>query len=125
MAQQGVSMDEELRRRVQVRAVAERALTEWDTSEALRAAAQRAPRPHRGFYEAGEKVCWWRDQKIRKGVRIPARPRHRDRARRVTHTSLTYGVVAEEPPSSARRSNSGRHTAPSSGHPTRTTSRSC
>ena len=65
--------DQELRRRVQVRAEAERNCIEWDTNEALRKSILRMPRPFRGSYQPGEKVAYWREAKWKKGKRIPPR----------------------------------------------------
>ena len=71
-ALQGVSQDEELRRRTWARAAADAKLSEFRINEALRNAVLRLPRPPRTLYEPGELVAFWRNAKVRKGKRLPA-----------------------------------------------------
>ena len=67
------SADEELQNRIAVRASAEKALIEWRTSEAIRRSVLRATRGTPEPYEPGERVAFWRNQKVRKGKMIAPR----------------------------------------------------
>ena len=67
------SADQELQKRIAVRASADKALIEWRTSEAIRRSVLRATRGTPESYEPGERVAFWRNQRVRKGKRIAPR----------------------------------------------------
>ena len=65
--------DEELQKRIAVRASADKALIEWRTSKAIRRSVLRATRGTPESSGQGERVSFWRQQRIRKGKRIAPR----------------------------------------------------
>ena len=67
------SADEELQNRIAVRASADKALIEWRTSEAIRRSVLRATRGTPESYDLGERVAFWRDQRVRKGKMVAPR----------------------------------------------------
>ena len=76
-ALQGLDTEAELRRRQQIRALADQKIDEFATNDSLRKAILRQGRPTRQSYEPGELVAFWRapkvrrDAKTRKGKRVP------------------------------------------------------
>ena len=60
---ENLDADQELRRRQHIRAKAEIALVEYDTSESLRRAFNRRSHPDRGTYQPGEKIAFFRERK--------------------------------------------------------------
>ena len=72
-AQVNPTADSELRRRIAIRASADHALIEWRTSEAIRRSVLRATRGTPQTFQPGERVAFWRQQKVRKGKRIHPR----------------------------------------------------
>ena len=77
-ALQAMELDEELRRRNRIRAMADEKISAYRLNEAVRTAILRKSHPMKDDYEPGELVAFWREAKYRqgkkgqKGKRIPA-----------------------------------------------------